>query len=344
MDYIPSSEPEIQNWEEEKTEPTPIDKYFEAYSRFPIHEDMLKDKVRTKAYRDALMRNKYLIHDKIVLDVGCGTGILSFFAVRAGAKHVYAIDSADIIETASKIAELNSIKNITFIKGKVEEISLPTKFVDIIISEWMGYMLLYENMLESVIYARDKWLIPGGILFPDKAKITIAAIEDGKYKDEKIEFWHDVYGTDMSVFREISLKEALIEEINSESMISTSCPIFDVDLETITASELNFISNYSLQFTRKDFMHAIVGWFEVIFSHCHKPITLSTSPRLKFTHWKHTIFYLEASQPVDVGQIIHGSFALRKNPIKPRETDFKISYHLDGPYPLNTYQFYQLTR
>ena len=37
-----------------------------------------------------------------------------------------------------------------------------------IVSEWMGYSLLYEAMLDTVLFARDKWLAPGGILMPDK--------------------------------------------------------------------------------------------------------------------------------------------------------------------------------
>lgn len=48
---------------------------------------------------------------------------------------------------------------ITVLKGKVEEIELPVPHVDIIISEWMGYFLLFENMLNTVLYARDKWLV-----------------------------------------------------------------------------------------------------------------------------------------------------------------------------------------
>jgi hypothetical protein len=48
---------------------------------------------------------------------------------------------------------------ITVLKGKVEEIELPVTKVDIIISEWMGYFLLFENMLNTVLYARDKWLV-----------------------------------------------------------------------------------------------------------------------------------------------------------------------------------------
>lgn len=51
------------------------------------------------------------------------------------------------------------ISVITVLKGKIEEIELPVSQVDIIISEWMGYFLVYENMLNTVLYARDKWLV-----------------------------------------------------------------------------------------------------------------------------------------------------------------------------------------
>ena len=66
----------------------------------------------------------------------------------------------------------------------MEEIDLPEgiKQVDIIVSEWMGYCLLYETMLPSVLYARDKYLVEGGLLFPDKCSMYMTAIEDKQYK------------------------------------------------------------------------------------------------------------------------------------------------------------------
>ena len=75
---------------------------------------------------------------------------------------------------------------ITLVKGKLEEAELPIKQFDIIISEWMGYFLLYESMLDTVLLARDKYLVPGGLIFPDVATLYIAAIEDSEYKEEKI--------------------------------------------------------------------------------------------------------------------------------------------------------------
>jgi protein arginine N-methyltransferase 1 len=74
------------------------------------------------------------------------------------------------------------------------QISLPEGIdkVDIIVSEWMGYALMYESMLDSVLLARDRWLRPGGALYPDRARVWLAAIEDAEYKSEKIEFWDNV--------------------------------------------------------------------------------------------------------------------------------------------------------
>jgi protein arginine N-methyltransferase 1 len=109
------------------------------------------------------------------------------FAARAGAKHVIGVDMSSIIEKAKEIVAVNGLSDkITLLQGKMEEVHLPFPKVDIIISEWMGYFLLYESMLDTVLYARDTYLAEGGKIFPDKATMYVAAIEDGEYKDDKI--------------------------------------------------------------------------------------------------------------------------------------------------------------
>ena len=77
------------------------DPYFSSYSHFTIHEEMLKDEIRTKSYMLACLSNKEQFKDKIVLDIGAGTGILSIFAAMAGAKHVYGVDNAEIADFVS---------------------------------------------------------------------------------------------------------------------------------------------------------------------------------------------------------------------------------------------------
>ena len=92
-----------------------------------------------------------------------------------------------IIGKAKEIVAVNGLSDkITLLHGKMEEVVLPFDHVDIIISEWMGYFLLYESMLDTVLYARDKYLVKDGLIFPDKATIYVAGIEDGDYKEEKI--------------------------------------------------------------------------------------------------------------------------------------------------------------
>jgi len=109
------------------------------------------------------------------------------FAVKAGAKHVIGVDMSTIIEKAREIVEVNGMSDkITLLQGKMEDVQLPFPEVDIIISEWMGYFLLYESMLDTVLWARDRYLKKGGLIFPDKAVIFAAGIEDGDYKEEKI--------------------------------------------------------------------------------------------------------------------------------------------------------------
>ena len=94
---------------------------------------------------------------------------------------------SSIIEKAKEIVAVNGLSDkITLLQGKMEEVVLPFPKVDIIISEWMGYFLLYESMLDTVLYARDTYLEKDGLIFPDKATIYFAGIEDGDYKDEKI--------------------------------------------------------------------------------------------------------------------------------------------------------------
>lgn len=75
---------------------------------------------------------------------------------------------------------------ITIINAKIEDVVLPVEKVDIIISEWMGYFLLYESMLDCVLFARDKWLTPNGLMFPDRAKLYMALLEDQVFYDKKI--------------------------------------------------------------------------------------------------------------------------------------------------------------
>ncbi|EJT73301.1 HNRNP arginine N-methyltransferase [Gaeumannomyces tritici R3-111a-1] len=308
--------------------------YFNSYNHHGIHEEMLKDEVRTRSYMNAIVQNKHLFKDKVVLDVGCGTAILSMFAVKAGAKHVIGVDMSTIIFKAREIVKVNGMADkITLIQGKMEEIDMPFPKVDIIISEWMGYFLLYESMLDTVLYARDKYLNKDGLIFPDRAIIFCAGIEDGDYKDEKIGFWDNVYGFNYSPLKETALSEPLVDTVELKAVVTEPTGVLTLDLYKCTTADLAFSIPFQLKSRRDDFIHALVSWFDIEFTACHKPIRFSTGPHTKYTHWKQTVFYLKDVLTVQQDEEVQCSLTVKPNDKNRRDLDIKLDYSLETTEP-----------
>jgi len=112
------------------------------------------------------------------MDVGAGSAILSMFAARAGAKKVYAVEASNMAENARILIQANGFsKIIEVIQARIEDITeemIPgDKPIDVIISEPLGIYLLNERMLETYVIARDRWLKPGGRMFPTRADFFV---------------------------------------------------------------------------------------------------------------------------------------------------------------------------
>jgi protein arginine N-methyltransferase 1 len=312
-------------------EMTSKDYYFDSYAHFGIHEEMLKDEVRTLTYRNSMYHNKHLFKNKIVLDVGCGTGILSMFAAKAGAKQVFGVDMSGIVEQARIIVEKNGFADkVTLIRGKIEEITLPVPKVDIIMSEWMGYCLFYESMLDSVLFARDKWLADDGMMFPDRATLYITAIEDRQYKDDKINWWDDVYGFDMSCIKKVALQEPLVDVVDRNQVVANSCLLKEIDIRTCTKADIPFDSPFTLKFKRNDYCQALVTFFQIEFSKCHQRVGFSTAPEAPYTHWKQTVFYLEDYITTMKDEEMFGVFRMKPNDRNKRDLDFEVEVDFQG--------------
>ncbi|KAI5995140.1 S-adenosyl-L-methionine-dependent methyltransferase [Pisolithus albus] len=253
--------------------------YFQSYGEIDIHAVMINDKVRTSSYASFILKNPLLFENAIVLDVGCGTGILSLFAAKSGAKHVYAVEASGIADKAEKIVQANGLGDvITVIRGKVEEIKLPddVTHVDIIISEWMGYALLYESMLDSVLHARDRFLSPngGGIMAPSQCRMMLVLCEGNEVYKDRVGSWSDVYGFDLSEMAKEVYDNAIIDVVPPESIVSAPCPIKDLHLRTITPRQLDFKSSFSLTCTSpmRTKIHAFVLYFDTFFSVDEEPL------------------------------------------------------------------------
>lgn len=310
---------------------TSRDYYADSYAHFGIHEEMLKDTVRTGSYRAAIVNNGHLFKGKTVLDVGCGTGILSMFAAKAGASHVVGVDMSNIIDQAQKIIEANGFRDtITLVKGKLEDVELPIKQFDIIISEWMGYFLLYESMLDTVLDARDKYLKPGGLIFPDNARLFLAAIEDQDYKEEKINFWDNVYGFDFSCIKDIAVREPLVDTVELKAVVTDPFMIKHINLLTVKKEDLTFAAPFTLTATRNDYIHAFLAWFDISFDCTHRKVQFSTGPHAQYTHWKQTVFYTPSTVTINEGQKLHGKLSCAPNARNNRDLDISITFKLEG--------------
>jgi protein arginine N-methyltransferase 6 len=245
--------------------------YFQSYSHVGIHQEMIKDRVRTEAYRDAILQHRQHIAGKVVVDVGCGTGILSIFCAQVGAKRVYAVDASEIALQANEVVKANKLSDrIIVLHGRVEDVEINEK-VDVIVSEWMGYMLLYESMLGSVITARDRWLKPGGLILPSTATLYIAPVTHTERYSDSVDFWRNVYGIDMSamvpIAKQCAFEEPSVETINGENVLTWPHVVKHVDCYTIRIHELESVTtSFSFKSMMRAPFHGFGFWFDVEFN------------------------------------------------------------------------------
>ncbi|KAL7293838.1 hypothetical protein TKK_0012895 [Trichogramma kaykai] len=311
--------------------------YFNTYSHFAIHHEMLTDKVRTESYRDALLMNSHIFNNCIMLDVGCGTGILSMFAAKSGCQKVISVDQSDIIYHAMDIVRENNLTKIVKLKkGRLEDIDLDVDKVDAIVSEWMGYFLLFEGMLDSVIYARDHYLKHGGKLLPNKCTISLVGSGDTKRYIDLVDYWSNVYGFKMSCMKAEVVREPSIELCNAQDLVTSVAEIQSFDLYKVTTDCVNFSAPFSLKVKRSGSLTAIIGYFDVFFDDLDNPVHFSTGPHATPTHWKQTVFSLSEPISITEGEIVSGTLVCQRHikdirglMVTIRIKDFSQVYYLD---------------
>lgn len=215
----------------------------------------------------------------------------------------------------------------------------------------MGYALLFEAMLDSVIWARDHYLKPDGLMVPSHTTLRIAPYVDGDFVDSHVTFWKSVYGFDMSSMLENIYDEAIVTTTKSDSVVGSSAVFLPLPLHTITVKELTFLKNFEVTIT--DDIPGIDGWsiwFDTFFmpsstfkfNEQSEPseikqkglVAFTTGPFDTETHWQQCVLLANpgGKEPVPLkkGRVIKGSVGYQKKEEGSRALDIEVRWDLDG--------------
>jgi protein arginine N-methyltransferase 1 len=269
----------------------------EEFSNLYEHENMLADRVRVNSYEKAIRRN--IKAEQTVIDLGTGTGILSIFAARQGAK-VYAIDHSKFIETAKKIAAHNKMDNIHFVYANSRDFTPPEK-VDVILHEQIGDDLFEENMVENLLDLKARTLKEGGIILPACFALYLEPVT--LTEPHRVPFiWEEpIHGIDFSFMRTMEGVEKytppnylsrVIRQDSVDHFLCTPQPILEFDLNRIKSpDELPKHLETKRQVTKAGRLDGLLLYFKVVFD---KETQFDTSPHSVRTHWGNRLFRLPA--------------------------------------------------
>jgi len=161
---------------------------------------MMEDRGRMDAYAKAIA--EVVTPSSVVLDLGAGTGPMTFLALQAGAKHVFAVETNEAIEAAKLVARrMGWSSRITFLRQDARKIQLPEQ-VDVLVADVRGTLPLFTGGFDLVADVAKAWLKPGGHLIPLRDQIFLAAVE-APDDHERLAVWRDWRGIDYSPLRRI---------------------------------------------------------------------------------------------------------------------------------------------
>jgi protein arginine N-methyltransferase 1 len=147
----------------------------------------------------------------------------------------------------------------------------------------------------------------------------------------------------MGNIKKLAYMEPLVDTVDAEALVTNSCKVYQIDMHTVKVEDMTWSSQFKLQVQRNDFIHALVAYFDIEFSKCHKPVYFSTGPEDRYTHWKQTVFYLEDVITANKGEIITGVISTAPNKNNFRDLDINIKVDFNGKYgSVHREQFFRL--
>jgi len=294
----------------------------EGFASVLAHHNMLQDTVRVMAYQAAIARHS---RGCTVVEVGCGTGILSIFAARAGARRVVAIEESEIATLAERMFRANGCDGVVELRranSRDVELDEPA---DLLIHEILGTDPFIENILPAVLDARQRLLRPGGRLLPWRIQTFCVGIEietkphrDQAYLLAEAEEAQRLYGLDMTPLSELlaaadpRLLAPPFEDADSKifkpKVLSEECLLLDLDLRTDGLDRAGEPSEASLRIQSPGTLGALAVYFR---AHLDEDIQLATAPFAPLTSWGRSLRLLARRVTVAPGDEVRLALGLK---------------------------------
>ena len=237
-----------------------------------------------QAYADAI---KAVVRtNDVVIDIGTGTGILSFLAARYGAGKVIGFDRTRIVDYADEIKKLNfPDAPITFMQKDVLGEDLPHVQADVAICELFGNFGIDENVIKVLSKVRNDLLAPNGRLIPETLELLVAPVQCTSAYREVANWKHAEYGIDFSPLQRLAYNA--VYQIISEPVRLLSEPQTIATIDFYTVETLAKELTGSFTFGRDGTLHGLAGWFR---SQLAPGRILDCGPDAPHTHWGQILF------------------------------------------------------
>lgn len=220
---------------------------------------MIRASARRDAYVEALRRS--VRPGCTVLEIGSGPGFFAVLAARLGAARVWAVDPDESVHLGKELAKDNGVADrVTFVQGKVEELTLPAP-VDVIVSDLRGVLPVLRGHFAAVAHARKHLLAKGGALIPTRDTLWVAASDDAKV----FEPWRDPWtlapeGISLQAVRRFAVNAWQKGRVTPESLLAPAQAFATLDYATLEDTGVG--GRAELEVQRAGTLQGLTVWFD----------------------------------------------------------------------------------
>ena len=262
-------------------------------------------------------------------------GSSGFYYLQADAARVIGVDTRPELEvTKEVIKENNMTGKIHIIRSKIEDLVLPDGItqVDVIVSDWFGECLLHKSSLKDVIIARDKFLKPGDLMFPDTASLYITGVNDHLQQDTNLSYWDHIYGFDMSAIAKLAKQEPQYVKFSPSQVMTNSHLMMEIDLESkaTTGEDVEIQSPFQLNVLKKGYIRGLSLHYSFGFNYGVRSVGFSNAVNAG-NDWKQIYLHLQDYLVCHKEDELYGVFNLKSSEHK-LEIDFDLELKVSQIY------------